>query len=330
VVVEIASVDCPFSLKANRTFVPLMAKLSASGVRAVALFPNYSEKEETLVTFAARAKIPYPVARDPDGEVAKAWGATVTPTFYVFDSEGVLRYRGSLTGIAPAVDAILAGKAVPRTTTPAVGCTISWKAPEGDEPRPPTTTPRPPELTPAAREWLGELVAKLATEDAIVRQSVLAGLSALGPAALPHLKRMKEGADEAKKKRLDLAIRTVVEPVPAVSRGRLTGGTASMTEMMLRALEQNLDVTPEQLKKIQVGFADLRELENEIREARRGGRREGLRLKWRSLLDQAQAVVKSVLTPEQWETWENLRKANIRRPGGRRPPPSGEGGEKDR
>jgi hypothetical protein len=97
-----------------------------------------------------------------------------------------------------------------------------------------------------------------------------------------------------------------------------------MTEMMLRALERNLDVTPEQLKKIQIGFADLRELENEIRKARRDGRRDGLRAQWRSLLDQAQAVVKSVLTPEQWEQWENLRRAHIRRPVDRRPEPSGE------
>jgi hypothetical protein len=73
--------------------------------------------------------------------VARAYDAACTPDFFLFDRERRLVYRGQFDGSRPgnpqpvtgadmraAVDAVLAGKEVPRTQIPSVGCSIKWKA----------------------------------------------------------------------------------------------------------------------------------------------------------------------------------------------------------
>ena len=70
---------------------------------------------------------------------AKAYGATKTPHFFVFDQARVLRYVGRMDNSprdaslaktherADAVEALLAGKPVPQPATEAVGCTVKWR-----------------------------------------------------------------------------------------------------------------------------------------------------------------------------------------------------------
>jgi hypothetical protein len=77
--------------------------------------------------------------------VAKAYTAACTPDFFLFDADQTLVYRGQLDVSRPgtddpvtgadlrrAMDAVLAGQAVPDDQKPSMGCNIKWIA--GNEP----------------------------------------------------------------------------------------------------------------------------------------------------------------------------------------------------
>lgn len=87
----------------------------------------------------------FPYLFDEDQSVAKAYRAACTPDIFVFDRARKLVYRGQLDDSRPsnnipvsgkdlrsALDAVLAGKAVPDDQTPSIGCNIKWKP--GNEP----------------------------------------------------------------------------------------------------------------------------------------------------------------------------------------------------
>ena len=81
----------------------------------------------------------YAYAYDEAGTVGKAYGAKVTPEFFVLDKARVVRYHGALDDsvqneakvakhyVKDAVDALLSGKDVEKTETRAQGCGISYK-----------------------------------------------------------------------------------------------------------------------------------------------------------------------------------------------------------
>ena len=73
--------------------------------------------------------------KDANGAAADLFGAQVTPETFVMDKDGVIRYNGYVDdsidearvhppGLRQALDAVLAGKAVPMGETKAFGCTI--------------------------------------------------------------------------------------------------------------------------------------------------------------------------------------------------------------
>jgi thiol-disulfide isomerase/thioredoxin len=87
----------------------------------------------------------FPYLVDGDQFVAHAFQAACTPDFFLFDSSGVLVYRGAfddsrpkqptpVTGrdIRSALDALAAGHPIATEQRPSVGCGIKWKP--GNEP----------------------------------------------------------------------------------------------------------------------------------------------------------------------------------------------------
>jgi hypothetical protein len=87
----------------------------------------------------------FPYLVDRDQSVAKAYHAACTPDFFLFDADRRLVYRGQLDDSRPsnglpvtgrdlrsAVDALLAGDAIPADQKPSIGCNIKWKP--GNEP----------------------------------------------------------------------------------------------------------------------------------------------------------------------------------------------------
>ena len=88
----------------------------------------------------------FPYLFDEDQSVAQAYAAACTPDFYLFDANRKLVYRGQLDSSRPkndqpvtgedlraAIDAVLAGQALPVQQTPSIGCNIKWK--QGNEPQ---------------------------------------------------------------------------------------------------------------------------------------------------------------------------------------------------
>ena len=92
--------------------------------------------EMVLRTRAKGFAFPYVV--DATSEVAVAFGATRTPEAYLFDASGKLVYHGAIDDNASdaaavevpylknALNAVIAGKAVPAAKTKALGCSIKF------------------------------------------------------------------------------------------------------------------------------------------------------------------------------------------------------------
>jgi len=77
-------------------------------------------------------------AYDPSGKIGKAYGATVTPQYFVLDKNRDIRYTGALddnprdeskvskTYVKTAVDALLANETIEITETKATGCGVAY------------------------------------------------------------------------------------------------------------------------------------------------------------------------------------------------------------
>jgi hypothetical protein len=83
----------------------------------------------------------FPYLYDESQQVAKAYRAACTPDLYLFDRDHRLVYRGQFDDSRPgngrpvtgadlrtALEAVLAGHAVPGDQRPSVGCNIKWKS----------------------------------------------------------------------------------------------------------------------------------------------------------------------------------------------------------
>jgi thiol-disulfide isomerase/thioredoxin len=128
----------------------LVQEYSGKGVAVVAIQSSnphafreeelaWSDVGESLADMKERAsfrKFRFPYLYDRDtGSTARAFGATVAPSVYIFDKEQTLRYSGRIDNdpadgpstkheAAEAIDALLAGNPVAVTTTTANGCPL--------------------------------------------------------------------------------------------------------------------------------------------------------------------------------------------------------------
>ena len=76
---------------------------------------------------------------DETQDVAKAYGAQVTPHFFVLDKDRKVQYQGNfddnwenpeavnISELKNAIKALIEGKEVSVKETPVVGCSIKWK-----------------------------------------------------------------------------------------------------------------------------------------------------------------------------------------------------------
>ena len=82
----------------------------------------------------------YPYLHDATQDVAHAYGAKRTPEFFLFNSDGVLVYRGRMDDspkdptkvttqeLSEAIEAMLAGSRPSVDQTESIGCSVKWKA----------------------------------------------------------------------------------------------------------------------------------------------------------------------------------------------------------
>jgi peroxiredoxin len=141
---------CPFVKHIRAGLAQFGKDYQNSGLKIVAINSNDADTHPDdspgkMKIEAAEQGYVFPYLFDGDQSVAKRFKAACTPDLFLFDGSGALAYRGQFDGARPgndvpvtgsdmraAVDAVLAGNAVPSDQIPSVGCNIKWRA--GNEP----------------------------------------------------------------------------------------------------------------------------------------------------------------------------------------------------
>jgi hypothetical protein len=134
-VVTFIATECPVSNSYNQRMIDVYQDYSSKNIKFIFVNANRSEPAGEVREHAKRVGFPFAVYKDPGNQVADRFDAQVTPESYVIDNSGVIRYHGAIDDsmnasrvhnqvLRAALDALLAGKPVPRTETKAFGCTI--------------------------------------------------------------------------------------------------------------------------------------------------------------------------------------------------------------
>jgi peroxiredoxin len=136
VVLEFWSFKCPVSLAYNERIAALQSKYGSRGVVVLAVASNKNESPAEIARNAANLNLPFPVLLDSDGLIAARLRATHTPSLFIVDREGILRYRGAIDNnrrpgeagrkafAEQALDALVADRPVPQSQTKEFGCRI--------------------------------------------------------------------------------------------------------------------------------------------------------------------------------------------------------------
>lgn len=141
---------CPFVKHIKRAFAAFAAEYQTRGIAIVAINANDSvshpqDAPERMQEERAAFGYVFPYLHDAEQAVARAFQASCTPDFFLYDRDRRLCYRGQFDASRPgnsepvtgadlraAADAVLAGRAVAPEQQPSIGCNIKWRA--GAEP----------------------------------------------------------------------------------------------------------------------------------------------------------------------------------------------------
>jgi hypothetical protein len=135
---------CPYALAWHDRITQVARDYAGRGVRVLAINANDAvryprDSLDAMRERVAREDWPMPYLHDATQEVAREYGAKVTPDVFVLDREGRLRYRGAPDAdydnpgeraewLREALDAVLGGSILNRPETKPVGCSIKWKS----------------------------------------------------------------------------------------------------------------------------------------------------------------------------------------------------------
>ena len=136
---------CPYVQHVRAELARIGRDYGSRGVGIVAISSNDVERypddsPARMKEEKAEAGYTFPYLYDESQDVARAYGAACTPDFFLFDASGALVYRGQLDDSRPgsdkpvtgrdlraALEAVLAGAAVPADQKPSIGCGIKWR-----------------------------------------------------------------------------------------------------------------------------------------------------------------------------------------------------------
>jgi peroxiredoxin len=141
---------CPYVKHVQDELARIGRDYQSRDVGIVAISANDIEQQpddapESLKIMVQELGFTFPFCYDESQAVAKAYGASCTPDFFLFDRDRKLVYRGQLDDSRPAngqpvtgrdlrtaLDALLAGQPVSQAQKASLGCNIKWKP--GNEP----------------------------------------------------------------------------------------------------------------------------------------------------------------------------------------------------
>lgn len=137
---------CPYVIHVRDELARLGRDYAGKDVAMYAIMSNDIKQQpadapDKMKAEAKAQGYAFPYLYDADQSVAKAYRAACTPDFFLFDAERRLVYRGQLDDSRPgnnipptgkdlrgAVDALLAGKPVPKEQKASIGCSIKWSS----------------------------------------------------------------------------------------------------------------------------------------------------------------------------------------------------------
>lgn len=141
---------CPFVQHIKREIAHIGKDYANKDIGIVAISANDADSfpedsPESLKEMAQELGFDFPFCYDESQQAAKAYTASCTPDFFLFDASRRLVYRGQLDDSRPgsnvpvtgrdlrqALDNVLAGRPVSSGQKPSIGCNIKWKP--GNEP----------------------------------------------------------------------------------------------------------------------------------------------------------------------------------------------------
>lgn len=129
------SVQCPVSNAYNERMEKLAQDFKARGITVIGINSNVTEAADSVKSHAASHNLTFPILKDPGNKIADRLGATKTPEAYVLDGNNKLVYHGRIDNsreasgvnsseLRDALESLLAGKPIEKTTAMAFGCTI--------------------------------------------------------------------------------------------------------------------------------------------------------------------------------------------------------------
>lgn len=136
---------CPFVKHLEKGLAQLGRDYSGKGVGVVAISSNDAvnhpdDAPESLAVQAREIGFNFRYLYDETQDAARAYDATCTPDFFLFDAGLKLVYRGQFDESRPgnnvpvtggdlraAMDALIAGQPVNPEQKPSLGCNIKWR-----------------------------------------------------------------------------------------------------------------------------------------------------------------------------------------------------------
>ncbi len=128
-------VQCPVSNAYNERMEKLAQDYKARGINVVGINANSTESASEVKAHAASNNLTFTILKDKGNKIADALGAQRTPEAYALDASNKIVYRGRIDNarsagsvtsseLREALDAVLAGKPVAKSSVPAFGCSI--------------------------------------------------------------------------------------------------------------------------------------------------------------------------------------------------------------
>ena len=145
VVVVFTCNSCPVAAGYEDRIIAFAKAHPEVGVVAINVNTGPADSLPAMKERAAKKQLPYPYLFDPTQEVARKYGATFTPEFFVLNRDQKVVYMGAMDDKAPpgeaklhhleaAVAAAKSGKpADPAETSAAAGCRIKFNPKKSDD-----------------------------------------------------------------------------------------------------------------------------------------------------------------------------------------------------
>src|SRR5438105_11472879 len=126
---------CPVSNGYNERMEKLAEDYQSKGINVIGINSNSTEPASEVKSHAAEKHLTFAILKDDGNKIADRLGANHTPEAYVIDAGGRLVYHGridnaqnpaniSSSDLREALDEMLAGKPIQKTTSVAFGCSI--------------------------------------------------------------------------------------------------------------------------------------------------------------------------------------------------------------